>query len=78
MGTSSETAIISDTVKRYAIAILLTLTVFGLGYICGQSVAPATLSLNKASRLSSPPSRASARPEFLQQQRQQRKAALIV
>ncbi|MFZ6872462.1 hypothetical protein ACO0LF_10380 [Undibacterium sp. Di27W] len=78
MGTSSDTTITGDTVKRYAIAILLTLTVFGLGYLCGQNTAHAAPSLDKASRLSSPPSRASARPESLQQQRQQRKAALIV
>ncbi|PXX43878.1 hypothetical protein DFR42_103146 [Undibacterium pigrum] len=68
----------SDTIRRYVTAVLLTLTVFGLGYMCGQHTEKHGPAFDKANGLSSPPSRASARTELMRQYRPQRKAALIV
>ncbi|MFZ6710840.1 hypothetical protein [Undibacterium sp. TC9W] len=68
-----------ETVRRYAIAALLTFAVFGLGYICGQKSEQQTPAISKANTLTGAPSRASVRSDFLkQQQNQKRKAALIV
>ncbi|BBB59206.1 hypothetical protein UNDYM_0914 [Undibacterium sp. YM2] len=66
-----------ETIRRYAIATLLTFAVFGLGYICGQKSEQQTPAISKANGLNSAPSRASVRSDFLKQQ-QKRKAALIV
>ena len=69
-----------ETMKRYAICVLLTITVFGLGYVCGQHAEQYDPAANKAAgtRATAATSRASARSEFLQRQRSQRKAALLV
>ncbi|MBC3906956.1 MULTISPECIES: hypothetical protein [Undibacterium] len=78
MKTRSDMGDSSDTIRRYVTALLLTIVVFGLGYICGQQTGKAVPAFEKANGLSGPPSRASARSEFFQQQKPQRKAALIV
>jgi len=78
MVARSEMSENDDTIRRYVTAVLLTLAVFGLGYMCGQHTEKHSPAFDKANGLSSPPSRASARSEFLQKQRQQRKAALVV
>jgi hypothetical protein len=80
MQTGSDASMNSsrrETVRRYAIAALLTFAVFGLGYICGQKSEQQTPAISKANGLNSAPSRASVRSDFLKQQ-QKRKAALIV
>ena len=71
-----------ETIRRYAIAALLTFAVFGLGYICGQKTerqAPAISKANGHHELNGTPSRASVHSDYLkQQQGQKRRAALIV
>lgn len=85
MQTRSNTGDMSDpsnnreTIRRYAIAALLTIAVFGMGYICGQKTERQTPAVSKANGLNGPPSRASVRSDLLKrQQGHQRKAALIV
>ncbi|MFZ6657255.1 hypothetical protein [Undibacterium sp. TJN19] len=63
---------------RYLLSIGLTVTVFGLGYFCGNRAEKSAHFNVGASGMNVTSSRASARPDALRQHRNSRKAALLV
>ena len=66
------------SLSRYLLSICLTITVFGLGYFCGNRAEKEAHFNTGASGMSVTSSRASAHTEAIRQHRNSRKAALLV